>query len=104
MNLNITPTNIDEDQTQRHIFLRAIVCRGIVTDFLIIVLPSILYFDLLLFLQSHMSRQVQPLNPEFNSPVAQIGAKDFTFLNVNEPQCIPHPCKIYIPSNVTDMD
>ena len=42
MNLTITLTNNDENRTQRHIFLRAIVCKDIVTD-LIIGLPSILY-------------------------------------------------------------
>ena len=67
-------------------------------------LPSILYFDLLSYFQSQMSRHtycemcaVQPPHPEFKSPVAQIGANDFAFLNVNEPQRIPHPCTINIP-------
>ena len=48
-------------------------------------------------------RSVQPLHPKLNSPVAQIVAKYFAFLNVNEPQRIPHPCTINIPSNVTDI-
>ena len=55
MNLTITPTNYDNNQTQRHIFLLAIGCRDVLTD-LIIGLPSIFYFDLLSLLQSHMSR------------------------------------------------
>ena len=56
-------------------------------------------------MSSHTSCEmcaVQPLHPEFKCPVAQIGAKDFAFLNVNEPQRIPHPCTINIPSNVID--
>ena len=46
---------------------------------------------------------LQPLHPEFKSPVAQIGAKDFAFLNVNDIG-IPHPCTIFTISNVTDTD
>ena len=50
MNLTIMLTNNDEDQTLRHIFLRAIVCRDVVTDSIFdIDLPSIMYFDLLPF-------------------------------------------------------
>ena len=48
---------------------------------------------------------VKPPHLESKSPVAQIGAaKDLTLLNVNEPQRIPHPCKITILSNVTATD
>ena len=79
---------------------------------LIIGLPYIFYCDLLPFFQSHMSRHtscemcaVQPLYLEFNSPVAQIcTVTDLTLLNVNEPQRFPNPCKIYIPSILTDTD
>ena len=111
MNLTITQTNNYDNQTQRHIFLRAIVCRDVLTD-LIIGLSSILYFDLLPFLQSHMSRHtscemcaINPLQPEFKSPVAQISAvTDLASLKVNEIQRIPNPCKINIPNNLTDTD
>ena len=79
---------------------------------LIIGLPSILYFDLLPYLQSHMSRNtlcemcaINPLPPEFKSPVAQISAvTDLTILNVNAPQRISNPCKINVPCDITEPD
>ena len=111
MNMTLALTNHDDNQTQRHIFLRAIVCRDVLTD-LIIGLPSILYFDLLPYLQSYNSRTTlcemcaidQP-TIRFDSPVAQTSAlTDLNILNVNEPQRIPNPCKINVTCDVTESD
>ena len=114
MNLTITLTNNEtyfcSNQTQRHIFLRATVCRDVLTD-LTIGLPSILYFDLLPFRQTHMPCHtscemcaINPLQPEFKSPVTQISSvTDLALLNVNELQRIPNPCRINVPNNLTDF-
>ena len=53
----------------------------------------------------HTSCEMCAIQPEFNSPVAQICAiTDLTLLNVNEPQRIPNPRKINTPSHLTDTD
>ena len=86
------------------------MCRDVIT-YLIIGLPSILYFDLLPFLQLHLSCQlcceVFPVDsqPGCSSPVAQISVEtDLSLLNVNKPQRIPNLLKINVPSHATDEE
>jgi hypothetical protein len=48
---------------------------------------------------------INPLPPDFKSPVAQISAvTDLTILNVNEPQRISNLCKISVQYALTDSD
>ena len=48
---------------------------------------------------------INPLPPDFKSPVAQISTvTDLTILNVNEPQRIPNPWKINVQCAITDPD
>ena len=48
---------------------------------------------------------INPLPPDFKSPVAQISAvTDLTILHVNAPQRIPNPFKINVQCAITEPD
>ena len=48
---------------------------------------------------------INPLPPDFKSPVAQISVvTDLTILNIKAPQRIPNPCTINVPCDITEPD
>ena len=89
MNMTVTLKNNEDEESVRHICLRAIVCREVKFD-LIIGLPSILFYNLLPLLTNHIAKnaccEIYMTNTSVNSivPVAHIlYESDKHLLNVN---------------------